>query len=432
MELPLYQEQLRFLQSDAPFRAFVGGRGAGKTHVGALDVALRASLEANARRTYLVASPTAVLLHDTTYPAFQALAGRLGIWNPRGVRLSPYPTVRLRSGAVVRFRTAEDPEKLRGPNLSGVWLDEASLMDGRAFLLSLACLREDGAMGWLSATFTPKGLSHWTYQLFGDAQAQGPELQQARGQRAVFHATTADNPFNPPEFAGTLSLQYGAGLFADQELGGHFVAVEGAEWPGSYFPASLWFADWPLEPWVCSAMALDPSKGRRDRAADPERGRRADFSAYVWGGADRRGHVWVDADLDQERDVTTMVQDGIAHFRAFSPQALVIEVNQFQEMLAPEFQRQASALSLPPLPLWGFTNVLDKKVRIRATVGPYLARSQLHVRDSPGGRLLVGQLRDFPQGQKDDGPDALDMLLRMLLELFTGQGGTSSPRRLRV
>jgi hypothetical protein len=104
--------------------------------------------------------PTGVKLADETFPTFKAIAQELGTWDPAGVKMTPYLPVRLGTGATVRFRTAEDPDKMRGPNLSGVWLDEASLMDEEAFKIAIACLREDGEQGWLSATFTPKGLGH--------------------------------------------------------------------------------------------------------------------------------------------------------------------------------------------------------------------------------------------------------------------------------
>jgi phage terminase large subunit-like protein len=37
--------------------------------------------------------------------------------------------------------------------------------------------------------------------------------------------------------------------------------------------------------------------------------------------------------------------------------------------------------------------------------------------NSPGARLLVRQLRDFPNADHDDGPDALEMAVRLAREL---------------
>src|SRR5262249_62382638 len=97
------------------------------------------------------------------------------------LRPPPPPPAVPPTGATIRFRTAEDPEKMRGPNLSGCWLDEASLMLPDAFKICIAALREGGQQGWLTATFTPKGLAHWTYDTFGTA----------REDTACFHTRTA-------------------------------------------------------------------------------------------------------------------------------------------------------------------------------------------------------------------------------------------------
>lgn len=114
------------------------------------------------------------------------------------------------------FRSADNPERLRGPNLSGVWLDEASEMRHEAYLIAIACLREGGKQGWLSATFTPKGLAHWTYDVF----ATGRENTE------IIRARTSANPFNPPGFEDTLRGQYTDG-YAAQELLGEFVELGG-------------------------------------------------------------------------------------------------------------------------------------------------------------------------------------------------------------
>lgn len=415
-QIQLHPAQAAFLLERKPYKGFVGGRGAGKTWIGAQDVLARS----RAGRTYLIASPTSVLMQDTTFPTFRQQAEALGVWDARRVRLSPYPTVTLTTGATVRFRTAEDPERMRGPNLTGCWLDEASLMPREAYLIAIAALREQGEQGWLSATFTPKGLSHWTYDVFG----------KGTPDTAIFHAPTKANPFLPPDFQHRLEIQYGHGLRALQELEGQFCNVEGAEWPAEYFPDSIWFSDFPdgNHGWMARAMALDPSKGR-DRSR-PKEGREPDYSAWVWGGVDRQGAVWIDADLDNVRDVTRIVEDGIAHYRRFQPQAVVVEVNVFQELVASEVIRRARELQIGPLPLYGINNTEPKDVRIR-TIGPYLAQRELRFRDTPGCRRLVQQLRDFPCGEHDDGPDALVSLLRMLLYQISGRAeGAGQPKLL--
>jgi hypothetical protein len=43
------------------------------------------------------------------------------------------------------------------------------------------------------------------------------------------------------------------------------------------------------------------------------------------------------------------------------------------------------------------------------------------VRKTTGGQLLVDQLRDFPNGDHDDAPDALEIGVRRLELLTTGK-----------
>lgn len=415
-QVHLHRAQADFRKSTALYRGFVGGRGAGKSWVGAYDLIRRAKRG----RTYLVGSPTGVLLGDTTFPTFKAIAQDLGVWG--SVKLMPYPTAQLSTGASVRFRTAEDPEKMRGPNLSGVWLDEASLMHEDAYSISIASLRESGEQGWLSSTFTPKGLGHWTYEVFGG--------KPPRHDTAIFHAATKQNPWLPKSFQETLEHQY-VGLRAEQELEGRFVNVEGAEWPGELFEGDedlaletgangIWFRNWP-ENLTVRTIGLDPSKGR-----DAKHG---DYRAFVLLGRDTEGTLYVEADLEKGQPSSLIVDVGIDLARRFKPDGIAVESNQFQELLAVEFLRVSQERGFV-LPIHTVVNTVNKLVRIRRLT-PYLSRRAIRFKaGSKGTRLLVQQLRDFPCGMHDDGPDALEMALRLAIELFndraTGAAGRLS------
>jgi len=133
----------------------------------------------------------------------------------------------LGNGAEVLFRSMDDPERARGPNLSGSWLDECSLMERSAYEIVIACLREGGEAGWLSATFTPKGKGHWTFDVFGTGK---PDT-------ALYRSRTKDNPFLPDSFYGAVKSQY-AGAFALQELEGEFIDAEGNIARREWFPIS--------------------------------------------------------------------------------------------------------------------------------------------------------------------------------------------------
>ena len=215
-----YSKQLQFLRSKALLRAFVGGVGSGKSFVGALDVIRRSK----PGRLYLVTAPTYPMLADATFRSLTGLAQSLGVIASGDVKSSPPPSAKLANGAEVLFRSTDNPEMLRGPNLSGVWMDEASLSKQEAFDILIGRLREGGEQGWLTATFTPKGKAHWTFKTFGTGQPN-TELIQARSD---------ENPFLPTEFVANVRQRYTAQQ-ARQELGGLFLEGGG----NHYFP-NLW------------------------------------------------------------------------------------------------------------------------------------------------------------------------------------------------
>lgn len=402
-KIQLHSAQRDFRHSPARYRGFVGGRGSGKSWCGAYDLIRRA----RPGGTYLIGSPTGILMGDTTFPTFEALAKDLGVWG--GVKLTPYPTARilLEGGeAMIRFRTAEDPEKMRGPNLRGAWLDEASLMHEDAYKIVIGSLRDGNRVGWLSATFTPKGPSHWTHASFASGGAD----------TAIFRARTDQNPFLSPEFAATLERQYGETLFARQELGGEFVQLEGSEFPGEQFAGSdLWFDEWPLD-LALKVIALDPSKGSD--------GKGKDYQAHVLVGMRLEGDkfvLYVDADLQRE-GVIAMCARTVQLARQFGStgrpvDSVIVEENGTMGLLAPMFEA-ACVKAGYYMPWMCRVNTENKESRIRAQVGPPLSRRQIRFRRTAGARMLMGQLQSFPLDEYDDAPDALATALRRVAELL--------------
>lgn len=211
MHVVLHRAQKAFRESPAIMRGFVGGIGSGKSFVGAYDLVRRAK----AGRLYMAVAPTYPMMRDATMRTFVEQAARLEFL--RDLRHSTMSAV-LGNGAEVLFRSADDPERLRGPNLSGVWLDEASLLQRAAWDIIVGRLREAGEQGWVSATFTPKGRQHWTHDVFA---ADGRHRDVA-----LFSAASDANPFLPDGFVQRLREQY-TSAFAEQELGGRFVDLAG-------------------------------------------------------------------------------------------------------------------------------------------------------------------------------------------------------------
>lgn len=175
------------------------------------------------------------------------------------------------------------------------------------------------------------------------------------------------------------------------------------EWPEEYFGDWIWFDHWPVELRL-RTLALDPSKG-----ADSRRG---DYSAFVMLGIGCDGALYVEADLAR-RPTPQIVTDGVELCRRFRPHALGIETNQFQELLGADISQELIRQGLVGITPCSIENRNGKVVRIRR-LGPLLAARRLRFKtNSPGTRMLVEQLREFPLADHDDGPDAAEMALRL-------------------
>ena len=74
MYIPIYPIQAEFLSSPSLYRAFIGGRGSGKSWVACYDLIKRAQ----PNRTYLLASPTYPMLFDSELRTFAKIAGTRG------------------------------------------------------------------------------------------------------------------------------------------------------------------------------------------------------------------------------------------------------------------------------------------------------------------------------------------------------------------
>ena len=205
LDIKPYPQQADFIDSTARFTAFIAGIGAGKSYAGAVK-ALLASLQT--KGLGLVVAPTYPMLRDSTVRMFREVAGPLvpDAYFHRGEMRA-----RVLGGGEVLFRSADKPDRLRGPNISWAWIDEAALCPDKTWEVVIGRLREKGHAGPVWVTTTPKG-RNWLYQRLGLIQ--------------VFRAKTWDNPYLDREFVESLKAAY-SGKFALQELEGEFVSFEG-------------------------------------------------------------------------------------------------------------------------------------------------------------------------------------------------------------
>ena len=188
---------------------------------------------------------------------------------------------------------------------------------------------------------------------------------------------------------------------------------EGAEWPVEHFDRpGFWFQDWP-DVLRIKAIALDPSKGGESRGGD--------YQAHAMVALGEDGTIYVDCDLRREHP-EAMIARTLNLYREWGKggrnvDRIIVEDNGTMGLISGAIQVQAGAEVMP----WEcLTQTDNKDLRIRV-IGPYLHQKRIRVRNTPGGRMLVDQLRQFPFGDHDDGPDAVATAIRWMQQAMRKQ-----------
>jgi hypothetical protein len=149
------------------------------------------------------------MLEDATIQTFKEVCG--GFFRPEDFKKSDNSCI-LQNGTEILFRSTDDPDKLRGPNLSMFWLDEAAMMPEMVWDLMIGRLRLLPGRGII--TTTPRG-KNWLYKLFLLKNAENVDYH-------LTQCSSASNIFLPDYFIDALKAQY-TGHWLKQELEGEFV-----------------------------------------------------------------------------------------------------------------------------------------------------------------------------------------------------------------
>lgn len=204
LDFNLYSRQYQFVTSPERFTSFIGGIGSGKTTAGSIKALVESARLPGSLG--LVTAPTYPMLKDAT---IRTLLDALG---PSVVAYNKSESeITLTNGSQILLRSAEKPDRLRGPNCHWAWIDEAALCPPGTWDIVIGRLRADGKAGPCWLTSTPKG-HNWVYQ--------------KRALMKMFKASTRENPFLHPDFIQSLIDSY-SGDFAAQEIEAEFVRFEG-------------------------------------------------------------------------------------------------------------------------------------------------------------------------------------------------------------
>ncbi|MBF0094383.1 MAG: phage terminase large subunit, partial [Alphaproteobacteria bacterium] len=159
----------------------------------------------------------------------------------------------------------------------------------------------------------------------------------------------------------------------------------------------------------------DPSLGKANKGGDP--------SAILVGGFDRATGVVDVVEASISRRLPTLIMEHIITFhKEYRCLRWGIESVQFQEF----FRTQLVALSAQrgcPVPAMPILSSTDKGMRIES-IQPHVFNGLIRLH--PSQSVLLEQLRFYPQHAHDDGPDALEMLWRLV------QGGASQAGAIKT
>jgi predicted phage terminase large subunit-like protein len=282
----------------------LSGRGWGKTRTGAEWVQEQAATGA-CRRMALVA-PTAADVRDTMV---EGASGILAIasntmrpeYEPSKRRLT-WP-----NGAVATLFSADEPERLRGPEHDGAWCDEvAAWRDPMAWDMLQFGLRI-GRNPQCVVTTTPKPSARVIRELMA---RKGHDVVVTRGR-------TADNAANlSPSFMQAIVARYGGTRLGRQELDGEMLEdVPGALWQRAWIDADRVTTAPDLRRIV---VAIDPAVST---------GEGSDMTGIIVAGTGADGHSYVLEDLTAKLGPAEWARLAVSAYRRHRADRIVAEVN---------------------------------------------------------------------------------------------------------
>jgi len=367
----------------------LAGRGFGKTRSGAEFVREQVGL-GEVKRVALVA-PTAADARDVMV---EGESGLLAISPPSERPLYEPSKRRLTwpNGAMATLFSADEPERLRGPQFDLAWCDElAAWRYPMAWDMLMMGLRL-GANPRVVATTTPKPVP------LIRALLKAPDCAVTRG-------STRENADNlAPSFLGAILAQYDGTRLGRQELDAELLEdVPGALWTRDAIERARVDAAPGLRRIV---VAIDPAVSSKDDA---------DETGIVVAGLGEDGHGYVLDDRSGRLRPHEWAARAIAAFHAHHADRIVAEVNNGGEMVETTLRMLDASVPYKPV------HASRGKMMRAEPVAALYEQGRVHHRGA--FPALEDQMCVFA-GAASGGasPDRLDALVWALTELMVERG----------
>lgn len=367
----------------------LAGRGFGKTRTGAEFV--RAEVEAGRAGRVALVAPTAADARDVMV---EGESGILAICPPRN-RPKYEPSKRRvtwDNGAIATLYSADEPERLRGPQHDLAWPDElAAWRYPETWDMLMFGLRL-GARPRAVVTTTPRPT-----RLIRELIAS-PTTVVTRG-------STYDNRANlAPAFLDTIIRKYEGTRLGRQELYAEVLDdVPGALWTRAMIDA----ANQPhaTPDLVRVVVAIDPAVTS---------GEDSDETGIIVAGLDATGLAHVLADRTCRMSPDGWARRAVTAFDEFKADRIVAEVNNGGDLV--EATIRTVRRNIPYLKVHASRG---KRIRAEPIAALY---EQGRVRHAPGLTALEDQMLTFLPEGNEGSPDRVDALVWALTELIPNAG----------
>jgi phage terminase large subunit-like protein len=367
----------------------MAGRGFGKTRTGAEWV--RAEVESGRRRRLALVGPTARDVRKTMVEGDSGILAVAPPWfrprfEPSKLRLT-WP-----NGATADLYSAEEPERLRGPNHDGVWADELAAwqyLDETWDNLELTLRGGDDPKRVVTTTPKPRKVLR---DLLADPMS------------VVVHGSTYDNAVNlAPTFLRRLRRKYEGTRTGRQELYAELLEeAEGALWTRSR-----------LETLRCAAA---PALRRIVVAIDPAvtSDAHSDETGIIVAGLGLDGSGYVLADLSGRYSPDAWARTAIEAYRTHHADRIIGEVNNGGDLIQHTLRTVDRNVAFKAVHA-----SRGKRIRAEPVAALY---EQGRVRHVGALTQLEDQMTNWdPQGP-DRSPDRLDAAVWALSELMIETG----------
>jgi phage terminase large subunit-like protein len=373
----------------------LGGRGSGKTRSSAEWI--RSEMESGRRRNMAIVGPTADSVRGIMV---EGPSGLLSIC-PDNNRPSYEPSTRRLvwpNGGIVRTFSAEEPERLRGPNIDGFWADELCAWANAETVWDMLqlSLRIAGPMGHPPCgviSTTPKAMALLRQIL-------------AAPSTVITRAKTSDNAANlDPSTLAYYARKYGGTRLGRQELDAELLTdLEGALWTRATIDDSR-ISEAQVPDWLRRAVvSVDPPGGSTTGHAE---------CGIMVCAADHDGDFYVLADLSGRYTPEQWARRVVQAYRDYECDRIVAERN-FGGAMVESTIRSVDR----DVPVRMVTASRGKAVRAEPIAALYEQERVHHIGEFA---QLEDQMCGWNPNEPGPSPDRVDALVWALTDLVSNQ-----------